>query len=96
LSEHTAKLPLVTPAMPLSAVGRNSIEAIQSGVCYGVVGAIRGIVEQIATEQNRWPQVVLTGGGSAALKDRLDFVDSWAPNLCLMGIGLAYMRRAGR
>ena len=44
----------------------------------------------------RWPQVVLTGGGSRLLKDHLDFVDDWVPDLCLIGIGLAYMRRIGQ
>jgi type III pantothenate kinase len=93
LSKSTAQLPLIDPAVPQSAVGRTTQEAITSGLIFGMVGAIRGIVEQIATEWNHWPHTVLTGGGGARLRDRLDFVDTWAPDLCLMGVGLAYMKR---
>ena len=96
LADCTAKLPLIEPAVPSSAVGTDTPEAIQSGLCYGLVGAIRGIVEQIATEGNKWPQTILTGGGSELLKDQLDFVDNWVPNLCLMGAGLAYVKRVAQ
>ena len=93
LADHTAALPYVEPAVPASAIGADTQTAIQSGVCFGLVGAIRNIVEHIATEGNRWPQVVVTGGGSVLLQDQLDFADSMVPDLCLMGIGLAYMKR---
>ena len=89
----TSELPLVDPTFPSSAVGKNTHDAIRGGLCYGMVGAIRGVVEQIAAEHNQWPQTVMTGGGSELFKDHLDFVDSWVPDLCLMGIGLAYMKR---
>lgn len=96
LHEATAKLPLVDPIAPASALGRNTNEAIAAGLIVGIAGAIRAIVEQIATELGAWPQTVLTGGGAELLKDRLDFVDSWVPDLCLMGVGLAYMKRVAR
>jgi type III pantothenate kinase len=93
LADHTAALPLVEPTVPDSAIGASTQAAIQSGVCFGLVGAIRNIVEHIATEGNKWPQVVVTGGGIPLLQSQLDFVDSLVPDLCLMGIGLAYMKR---
>lgn len=94
LSDHTAQLPLVDEVAAQNVIGQTTQEAIQSGIYYGVCGAIRGIVEQIATVENRWNQVVLTGGGAEVLKPNLDFVDSWVPDLCLMGIGVAYVKRA--
>jgi type III pantothenate kinase len=96
LAEHTAVLPEVEPVMPGSAVGQDTIEAIQSGICFGTAGAIRGIVEQIATDENKWPPVIVTGGGAEIIRARLDFADRFVPNLCLMGAGLAYMKRVAR
>ncbi len=93
LADHTAGLPLVEPNAPASAVGRDTAEAIRSGVCFGLVGAIRNIVERVATEDNAWPRVIVTGGGSDILRDQLDFVDCLVPDLCLMGIGLSYLKR---
>ncbi len=94
LNSDTAQLPLVEKMLAGNVIGKSTDAAIQSGIHYGICGAIRGIVEQIATDENRWNQVVLTGGGAEALKDDLDFVDSWVPDLCLMGIGIAYIKRA--
>lgn len=94
LSDNTAQLPLIEKMFTGDVIGKSTEAAIQSGIHYGTCGAIRGIVEQIATSENRWNQVVLTGGGAEALKEHLDFVDSWVPDLCLMGIGIAYIKRA--
>ncbi|NOX59478.1 MAG: type III pantothenate kinase [Planctomycetes bacterium] len=94
LADHTAQLPLIEDFPPKSVIGKSTDEAIRGGIFFGACGAIRGVVEEIASVENRWPQVVLTGGGSEALKDHLDFVDSWVPDLCLIGVGIAYIKRA--
>ncbi|MFQ5414767.1 MAG: type III pantothenate kinase [Phycisphaerae bacterium] len=95
LHEHTAQLPDVPPDMPQHPYGRNTREAIQAGVCGGLVGTIRGLVEAYASRLNKWPHVVATGGDVAMLRERLDFVDSVVPDLTLLGIGLAYARYLG-
>lgn len=92
LHEFTAALPLVEAAIPEFAYGANTQEAIQTGVCRGLVGAVRGIVEGYATELNRWPQVIATGGNAALLMPLCDFVDTWTTDLTLCGIGLAYTK----
>lgn len=92
LSEGTAALPLVKIQSPEQAVGRDTTEAIRSGILNGVAGAVRGIVEQYATELNAWPQVVATGGDLERLLDRCDFIDSAVTDLTLMGVGLAFAR----
>ena len=92
LHERTAALPLVELSLPQSPVGRSTQEAIRSGIVYGTVGAVRGLVEQFAGRLGTWPQVVATGGDLELLKDECDFCDSWVPDLGLMGVGLAYER----
>ncbi len=90
LHEHTAALPDVNPGFPELPYGRNTIEAIQNGVCRGLAGAVRGLVEAYATHLNRWPHVVASGGDAAFLAPHCDFLDTIVSDLTLRGVGLAY------
>lgn len=90
LNEFTAKLPLVEPAFPELPFGQQTVTAIQNGVCVGLTGAIRAIVEAYATHLNRWPQVIATGGDAPFLAPHCDFLDNVVSDLTLRGVGLAY------
>ena len=72
--------------------GRDTTEAMQTGVCRGIVGAVRELIEGYATATNRWPQVVATGGGLELITPALNFVDTMVQHLSLRGIGLAYRK----
>ncbi len=95
LHERTALLPRVQPGLPLSPLGKNTRDAIIGGVAYGAVGALREVVERIATQLGQWPHLVITGGNAALVRDLANFVDSVVPDLCLMGIALAYRKASG-
>ena len=90
LHEHTAQLPEVEAGVPELPYGTDTREAIQTGVCRGIAGAVRGIVEDYATHLNRWPQAVATGGDAELMMPLCDFIDTWTKDLTLRGIGLAY------
>jgi len=92
LHEHTAQLPTVDPAFPELPYGRDTIEAMQTGVCRGMAGAVRGLVEGYATHLNRWPQVIATGGDAALMAPYCDFLDNVVSDLTLRGAGLAYTK----
>lgn len=92
LARGTAALPQVEPTPPEDAIGRDTSEAIRSGICNGIPGAVRGIVEQYATKLKQWPQVVATGGDLELFLDRCDFIDSPVPELTLIGVGLAHSK----
>ncbi len=96
LHEHTAKLPRVSPVAPVDVFAKNTHDAIVNGVVYGAVGALREIVERFATELRQWPEVIITGGGAPLVADAADFVDMHVPDLCLMGVALAYRKAAGQ
>ncbi len=90
LHEFTAALPLVAPNPPEQIIGGDTEEAIRSGIVIGTAGAVRGLVEGIATQLGKWPQVIATGGDAARMAGvaaATDFFDSLVPDLCLMGIG---------
>lgn len=92
LNDYTAALPVVTPAVPTGNYGTNTEMAIQNGIYYGAIGALREMTDRYATELGRWPQVVVTGGYGNLIAQKCDFIDSVVPDLCLNGLFLAYSR----
>lgn len=92
LHEHTARLPRIEPSVPAGPFGKNTYEAIAGGVAYGQVGALREIVERFARALNRWPHLVITGGSAPLIAEVAEFVDSHVPELCLLGVVLAYRK----
>ncbi len=96
LHSGTAQLPRVTPGAPAGVFAKNTHDAIVNGVIFGALGALREIVERYATELREWPQLVITGGGAPLVAELADYVDAVVPDLCLMGIALAYRAAAGQ
>lgn len=87
LGSKTAKLPFVEINAPKKALGRSTIEAIQSGLYFGYLGMIRNLVDQIRTEAfgNRPTLVIATGGFSQLYKDAGLF-DEIVQDLVLRGV----------
>ena len=93
LNEFTAQLPVVEPGIPETPYGRNTSEAIQTGVVRGLAGAVKELVEGYATVLNHWPQVVATGGDLVFMAPLCPVLDSLVPDLTLRGVGLAHARQ---
>ncbi|AMP90381.1 type III pantothenate kinase [Legionella pneumophila] len=92
LSKNTAKLPSVEIIKTESVVGRSTIESIQSGVYYGVLGACKELIQRIHHEAfNGDKTLILATGGFASLFDRQGLYDHLVPDLVLQGIRLAAM-----
>lgn len=87
LESKTAKLPAVEIVAMTSALGRSTVESIQSGLYYGHVGTIKEISSQISTEcfAGEKPYIVGTGG-FASLFDKEKVFDSIQPDLVLRGL----------
>jgi type III pantothenate kinase len=95
LASGTARLPRVPAAMPERAIGRDTSEALQSGAVLGHIGLVRELTERIAAEltgdDGARPQVVVTGGLSAApWSSALPGVDVIDPELTLKGLALLH------
>jgi len=95
LGSDTALLPTVVPQLPERAIGRDTMEAIQSGVVLGHLTAIEGLLALIIDELDApaRPTVVLTGGGSTVLGS-IDGVDKVDADLLLRGLGMLAGRAA--
>jgi type III pantothenate kinase len=87
LASHTAKLPRVEISRPAVAVGKSTIESIQSGLFHGHVGAIRQVLGEITREAfaDARPHVTGTGGFGRMLEPEKIF-DEVVPELVLLGL----------
>ena len=92
LSARGAQLGAIELAMPSHAIGRNTIESMQSGAIYGFAGQVDRLVEALAGELDARPVVVATGGLALPITDscrRIDHHDQW---LTLRGLRLVWQR----
>lgn len=86
LFSKTAQLPTVPLEKPVSAIGKNTIHAIQSGIMHGYEGLIKGMLTEIRAELGEPVKVIATGGLSSvmhALHPHFDLIDI---NLTIRGI----------
>ena len=90
LIDATAALRRVETRAPHSAIGRNTVEAMQSGLVFGHAGLVDGIVERIRAEVGGDPAVVATGGLASTIVPHcrmVETVDAW---LTLDGLRIIY------
>jgi type III pantothenate kinase len=98
LFERAAKLYRVELERPKTAIGKNTVAAIQSGTLYGYVGLIEGMVARFKRELGGSARVIATGGWARLLAKETQVFDEVDPNLTLTGLRLIYENhvRAGR
>jgi type III pantothenate kinase len=85
---NTSKLPEVELKMPESALGKNTIHAIQAGILYGYTGLVKGMLEAIRKETQLDFKVIATGGLSSILTNLEEEFDVVDRNLTLEGLRL--------
>jgi type III pantothenate kinase len=91
LVRRTAKLPRVDLEPPEAVIGRRTETAVRSGVFFGAVDAIDGMVRRIKTEwQKPDALVVATGGFATLVAPHCATIDRIEPFLTLIGLDLAY------
>lgn len=93
LEEHTDALPRVALEVldrPPAALGKSTIKAIESGIYWGAIGAIREIIGQLAAPFPSVPEIFITGGASVHVAELLtkQYSVRHVPNLVLSGIAL--------
>lgn len=90
LFSRAAKLYRVELSRPPSAIGRNTIAAIQSGILFGYVGLIEGIVGRIKIEIGGNARVIGTGGYADIIAKETDVIDVVDQDLTLQGLRMIY------
>ncbi|MFH0941416.1 MAG: type III pantothenate kinase [Chloroflexota bacterium] len=90
LFERAAALPRVELSRPKKAIGTNTIAAMQSGIIFGYVGLIEGIVARIQQELPKKALVVATGGDSEVLAKETRVIEKVNQQLILTGLRIIY------
>jgi len=91
LFTQAAMLPRVELTRPNHAIGTNTIAAMQSGIIFGYVGLIEGIVARIQRELGEKAKVVATGGAAELIAKETTVIDVVNPDLTLIGLRLIYL-----
>jgi type III pantothenate kinase len=89
---RTAKLPQIALEAPGRAIGRNTNEALQSGIVYGFVGQTEAVVSRMRAEMGVDARVVATGGLAEVVAKQTSFVDAVDPHLSLVGLELFHRK----
>lgn len=88
LFQNTSKLPNVALEMPQSALGQNTIHAIQAGILYGYTGLVKGMIETLEKETGEKFHIIATGGLSSVLTPLAEVFEEIDRNLTLEGLRL--------
>lgn len=90
LFSRASKLPRVSVSRPDTVVGRNTVGAMQSGLFFGYVGLVEGMIHRILDEVAWEAAVVATGGFATTLAPETDAIDSADDSLMLEGLRLIF------
>lgn len=88
LFERTAKLPRIELEKPKQAIGKNTINAMQSGIVFGYIGLVEAIIERIKKELDGEVKVVATGGYAELIAKNTEAIDEVNSELTLIGLRL--------
>ena len=91
LFQRTSRLPRVEITEPERLIGRNTVQAMQSGLFYGYVGQVDGILERLLAEQPG-SAVVATGGLAKVIAPASRHIQHLEPDLTLEGLRLIWQK----
>jgi type III pantothenate kinase len=101
LAARAAQLRKVELVKPRSVIGKNTVEALQSGTIYGFAGQVDGLVNRIVDElESLYPDagattVIATGGLAPLVMGIAESIDEHEPDLTLIGLNLIFERNSG-
>lgn len=87
LYDASAKLPMISIEEPKhkTIIGKSTVEAMSSGIYWGYIAMIEGLVQRLKAEHGDMP-VIATGGLSAVIAKKADIIDYVEPELTVMGL----------
>lgn len=92
LFERASKLPRVEIARPAQVIAKTTVSSMQSGIFFGYVGLVDGIVVRMKNELREQPLVVATGGLAPLIAESSKSIDEVAPDLTLEGLRIIHNR----
>jgi type III pantothenate kinase len=95
LFQRTAKLPRIDILRPPSPIGRNTVQAMQSGLLFGYVGLVEGLIARFRAEMGPNMKVIATGGLAPLIAAETKVIEAVDPWLTLEGLRLVWDMNRG-
>ena len=95
LFTRAARLARVNIKKPAKAIGTNTVTNLQSGIFYGYIGLVDGILKRIVEELDSPPTVIATGGLANLIAEDSKYITRVDHLLTLDGLRLIYLRNLG-
>ncbi len=90
LFQRTAKLPRIDLVRPPAVIGKNTVQSMQSGMLFGYVGLVEGMVARLRAELGPGMKVIATGGLASLVAAETDVIEAVDPWLTLEGLRLIW------
>lgn len=90
LHQRTSKLPKIELRKPEKVIGDTTVSAIQSGVYFGYIGLVDGIITRMIAEMSEKPKVIATGGLVNLIAETSKMVKTVDENLMLDGLRMIF------
>lgn len=86
LHQAAAQLPRIAVSRPESVIAKSTVPAMQSGIYWGYIGLIEGIVQRMKEEYGSAMTVIATGGLAELFSDGTPVIDTTDPDLTIRGL----------
>jgi type III pantothenate kinase len=98
LFQKTSKLPEIDLKKPDSVIGRSTVQAIGSGIYYGYIGLVEGLLKRVIDELGEKPKVIATGGFAEMIASEVPAIEIVDKDLLLEGLQMIHskMKNANR
>lgn len=88
LHDMTAQLPKIQIKPQKNVIGKSTVEAMNSGIYFGYIGLVEGLISRIKVEYNQEMKVIITGGLASVFNQTIFGVNYVEPDLTLEGLKL--------
>jgi type III pantothenate kinase len=92
LFQRAARLPRVEVRRPCDVIGKTTVTAMESGLYYGYVSLVDGLVRRIRTELGANALCIATGGLAGVIAPEVDLIEHVDPDLTLQGLRMIWER----
>jgi type III pantothenate kinase len=92
LFQRAARLPRIDVRKPLHVIGRTTVGAMESGLFYGYVGMVEGLVRRMTVELGGQATCIATGGLASLIAPETQLIDHVDVDLTLHGLRIVWLR----